>query len=189
MPPEYGESMLKQTTADMKSKPWHDDSCARRRERSGGGALHGYGETGDMGAPLAAVLVRDHTVLVPDLRGLGPSSRPAGGHDRKTQAGDVAGVLDALKIAKADLDDQQAPGEPAGYLRQDREPGERDSLSDTAAGAAGRHHSATSTVWPGDQTSVTVSPGAAPAASWFWVRSLISAPLESSRMKVETAPA
>jgi len=65
--------------------------------------LHGYGETGDMWAPLAAELVRDHTVVVPDLRGLGLSSRPAGGYDKKTQAGDVAGVLDALKIAKADL--------------------------------------------------------------------------------------
>ena len=53
-----------------------------------------------------------------------------------------------------------------------------------------RHgHSATSTVWAGDQISVTLSPGATAAASWFWVRSLISAPPESSRMKVETAPA
>jgi pimeloyl-ACP methyl ester carboxylesterase len=65
--------------------------------------LHGYGETGDMWAPLAAVLVRDHTVVVPDLRGLGLSSRPPGGYDKKTQAGDIAGVLDAPKIAKADL--------------------------------------------------------------------------------------
>ena len=65
--------------------------------------LHGYGETGDMWAPLAAVLVRDHTVVVPDLRGLGLSSRPPGGYGKKTQAGDIAGVLDALKIAKADL--------------------------------------------------------------------------------------
>jgi len=65
--------------------------------------LHGYGETGDMWAPLAAALARDHTVVVPDLRGLGLSSRPAGGYDKKTQAGDVAGVLDALKIEKADL--------------------------------------------------------------------------------------
>jgi pimeloyl-ACP methyl ester carboxylesterase len=65
--------------------------------------LHGYGETGDMWVPLAAVLARDHTVVVPDLRGLGHSSRPAGGYDKKTQAGDIAGVLDALRIAKADL--------------------------------------------------------------------------------------
>ena len=65
--------------------------------------LHGYGETGDMWAPLAAELARDHTVIVPDLRGMGLSSRPPGGFDKKTQADDVAGVLDALKIDKADL--------------------------------------------------------------------------------------
>jgi pimeloyl-ACP methyl ester carboxylesterase len=63
--------------------------------------LHGYGETGDMWAPLAAQLVRDHTVIVPDLRGLGLSSRPAGGYDKKTQAADMA--VDSLKIDKVDL--------------------------------------------------------------------------------------
>lgn len=65
--------------------------------------LHGYGETGDMWAPLAADLMRDHTVIVPDLRGLGLSARPAGGYDKKTQGRDIAGVLDALKIGKVDL--------------------------------------------------------------------------------------
>ena len=65
--------------------------------------LHGFGETGDMWAPLAAELVRDHFVIVPDLRGLGLTSRPAGGYDKKTQAEDVAGVLDSLKIDKVDL--------------------------------------------------------------------------------------
>ena len=65
--------------------------------------LHGYGETGDMWAPLAADLARNHTVIVPDLRGLGLSSKPAEGYDKKTQAGDVAGVLRALKVERADL--------------------------------------------------------------------------------------
>jgi pimeloyl-ACP methyl ester carboxylesterase len=65
--------------------------------------LHGYGETGDMWAPLAAELVGNHTVIVPDLRGIGLSSYPSAGYDKKTQAGDVAGVLDALKIDRADL--------------------------------------------------------------------------------------
>ena len=65
--------------------------------------LHGYGETGDMWAPLAAVLAHDHTVVVPDLRGMGLSTHPAGGYDKKTQGEDIAGVLDALKISKVEL--------------------------------------------------------------------------------------
>ena len=65
--------------------------------------LHGYGETGDMWAPLAVELARDHTVIVPDLRGLGLSSKPPGGFDKKTQADDVAGVMKALNVAQADV--------------------------------------------------------------------------------------
>jgi pimeloyl-ACP methyl ester carboxylesterase len=65
--------------------------------------LHGYGETGDMWVPLANDLVRDRTVIVPDLRGMGLSAKPASGYDKKTQAHDVAGVLDALKIERAAL--------------------------------------------------------------------------------------
>jgi pimeloyl-ACP methyl ester carboxylesterase len=60
--------------------------------------LHGFGDTGDMWAPLAADLARDHTVVVPDLRGMGLSSIPEGGYDKKTQAGDIRGVLAALGI-------------------------------------------------------------------------------------------
>jgi len=65
--------------------------------------LHGFGDTGDMWAPVAADLVRDHRVVVPDLRGMGLSSKPEGGYDKKTQALDIADVLDALKIQRADL--------------------------------------------------------------------------------------
>jgi len=65
--------------------------------------LHGFGDTGDMWAPLAALLVRDHTVIVPDLRGMGLSAHPDMGYTKKNQAVDIAGVLDALKIEKADL--------------------------------------------------------------------------------------
>jgi pimeloyl-ACP methyl ester carboxylesterase len=65
--------------------------------------LHGYGETGDMWAPMSADFAAQRTVIVPDLRGLGLSSKPAGGFDKKNQAGDVAGVLDALKIDRADI--------------------------------------------------------------------------------------
>jgi pimeloyl-ACP methyl ester carboxylesterase len=65
--------------------------------------LHGFGDTGDMWAPLAPKLVADHTVVVPDLRGMGLSSHPEHGYDKKTQANDVARVLDVLNITKADL--------------------------------------------------------------------------------------
>jgi pimeloyl-ACP methyl ester carboxylesterase len=65
--------------------------------------LHGFGDTGDMWAPLAASLVHDHAVVVPDLRGMGLSSHPEDGYDKKTQAGGVARVLDQLKIQRADL--------------------------------------------------------------------------------------
>jgi len=65
--------------------------------------LHGYGETGDMWIDLAANLARDHTVVVPDLRGMGLSAKPAGGFDKKTQAGDVTGVMAALQVQQADV--------------------------------------------------------------------------------------
>ena len=65
--------------------------------------LHGYGETGDMWAPLAAELARNHTVIVPDLRGMGLSSRPDSGYDKKTQGQDVAGILAGLGINRTDL--------------------------------------------------------------------------------------
>jgi pimeloyl-ACP methyl ester carboxylesterase len=65
--------------------------------------LHGFGTTGDMWAPLAAALVADHTVIVPDLRGLGLSSKPSGGYDKKTQSRDIAGVMDALGLPRADF--------------------------------------------------------------------------------------
>lgn len=65
--------------------------------------LHGYGETGDMWAPMAVDFARNHTVIVPDLRGLGLSSKPSGGFDKKTQAGDIAAVLDHLGVGSADI--------------------------------------------------------------------------------------
>ena len=60
--------------------------------------LHGYGETGDMWAPLAARLVQSRTVIAPDLRGMGLSAPVDEGFDKKNQAEDVAGVMDALNV-------------------------------------------------------------------------------------------
>jgi len=84
--------------------------------------LHGYGETGDMWAPLAANLARDHQVVVPDLRGMGLSTKPAGGYDKKTQGQDISGVLDALKIGKTDLITHDI-GNMVGYAFAAENPG------------------------------------------------------------------
>jgi len=65
--------------------------------------LHGFADTGDMWAPFAAELARDHTVVVPDLRGMGLSSHPEIGYEKRAQAQDIARVLDALSIDNADL--------------------------------------------------------------------------------------
>jgi pimeloyl-ACP methyl ester carboxylesterase len=65
--------------------------------------LHGFGDTGDMWAPVAAALAADHTVVAPDLRGMGLSSHPPGGYDKKTQGHDIAQVLDRLKIGSTAL--------------------------------------------------------------------------------------
>src|SRR2546426_8018136 len=56
--------------------------------------IHGFGNTGDMWSPMAAELAKDHTLVVPDLRGMGLSSHPAGGYDKWTQASDIRAVLE-----------------------------------------------------------------------------------------------
>ena len=58
--------------------------------------LHGFGDTGDMWGPLAAQLAKTRTVIVPDLRGMGRSSKPAAGYDKKSQAADVRTVVTTL---------------------------------------------------------------------------------------------
>ncbi|WCM18342.1 alpha/beta hydrolase [Paraburkholderia bryophila] len=63
--------------------------------------LHGYGETGDMWAPLAMELMRDHTVIVPDLRGMGVSEVATDGFTKKNEAEDVAGVMDSFDVQQA----------------------------------------------------------------------------------------
>src|SRR3979411_1893981 len=76
--------------------------------RSGGSGpvvvlLHGYAETSDSWAPLAAELVKSYTVVVPDLRGIGRSSHPPGGYDKKTQAADIRAVVTTLGLDRASV--------------------------------------------------------------------------------------
>jgi len=65
--------------------------------------IHGFGDTGDMWQPLAAELSKNHRVVVPDLRGMGLSSKPAAGYEKKNQAADIRAVLDRLGIDQADV--------------------------------------------------------------------------------------
>lgn len=79
----------------------HSPEGAEIYVRSGGNGpvvvlLHGYAENSDSWAPLASDLMMDHTVVVPDLRGIGRSSKPLGGYDKKTQAKDIRAVVTEL---------------------------------------------------------------------------------------------
>jgi pimeloyl-ACP methyl ester carboxylesterase len=91
---------------DFRTQAITTDDGATMPLRAGGQGpavvlLHGFGDTGDMWAPLAAALARDHTVVVPDLRGMGLSSHPADGYDKRTQAADVRAVLTPLGLDRA----------------------------------------------------------------------------------------
>ncbi|TPG43281.1 alpha/beta fold hydrolase [Sphingomonas koreensis] len=65
--------------------------------------IHGYADTGDMWVPLATDLIRDHTVIVVDLRGMGLSAVATEGYTKKNEAEDIAGVMDALQVTTADI--------------------------------------------------------------------------------------
>ena len=91
--------------ASFQSKTVHSPAGADIFVRWGGKGptvvlLHGYAENSDSWAPLAADLMKDHTVVVPDLRGIGRSSKPADGYDKKTQAQDIRAVVTALGFDK-----------------------------------------------------------------------------------------
>ena len=65
--------------------------------------IHGYAENSDSWAPLAADLMKDHTVVVPDLRGIGKSSKPESGYDETTQAKDIRAVVTGLGYDKTSV--------------------------------------------------------------------------------------
>ncbi|MBR8030147.1 alpha/beta hydrolase [Burkholderia cenocepacia] len=63
--------------------------------------LHGWPQTSYAWRKLVPLLSPHATVIAPDLRGFGNSSKPAAGYDKKTVASDLAALLDALHIDKA----------------------------------------------------------------------------------------
>ena len=58
--------------------------------------LHGYTQTSHMWIPLMPLLATSHTVIAPDLRGIGGSERTPGGYDKKTMAKDVRELVHQL---------------------------------------------------------------------------------------------
>src|SRR5882762_5391431 len=65
--------------------------------------IHGYAENSDSWAPLAADFMKDHTVVVPDLRGIGKSSKPESWYDEKTQAKDIRAIVTGLEYDKTSV--------------------------------------------------------------------------------------
>jgi haloacetate dehalogenase len=58
--------------------------------------LHGFPQTHLMWRHVAADLATDHTVICPDLRGYGASSKPRDGYSKRAMAADVVAVAEAL---------------------------------------------------------------------------------------------
>jgi len=65
--------------------------------------LHGYAQTSHMWRPLIRELAKTHTVIAPDLRGFGLSSKPAAGYDKKTMAQDVHALAAALGFRRVQV--------------------------------------------------------------------------------------
>ncbi len=62
--------------------------------------LHGYAQTSHMWRPLMAELATTNTVIAPDLRGFGQTSKPDGGYDKKTMAQDVHALVAVAWLQK-----------------------------------------------------------------------------------------
>jgi pimeloyl-ACP methyl ester carboxylesterase len=65
--------------------------------------IHGFGDTSHMWIPVFDEFGSDYTIIAPDMRGLGDSSRPASGYDKKTIAADVHELVKSLGFEKIDL--------------------------------------------------------------------------------------
>src|SRR5215813_3347925 len=65
--------------------------------------IHGFGDTSHMWIPLFDDFGKNYTIIAPDMRGLGDSSRPTGGYDKKTMAADIHALVKSLGYEKIDL--------------------------------------------------------------------------------------
>jgi pimeloyl-ACP methyl ester carboxylesterase len=65
--------------------------------------LHGYAQNSHMWRPLIPELAKTHTVIAPDLRGFGESSKPEGGYDKKTMAQDIRALALSLGYPRIEI--------------------------------------------------------------------------------------
>ncbi|HEV7929137.1 MAG TPA: alpha/beta hydrolase [Nitrosospira sp.] len=65
--------------------------------------VHGFGETSHMWIPMLEEFGKDFTVIAPDMRGLGESSKPDGGYDKKTMAVDIHELVKSLGYKEINL--------------------------------------------------------------------------------------
>ena len=65
--------------------------------------LHGYAQTSHMWRPLIAELMKNHTVIAPDLRGAGSSDKPESGYDKKTLAVDIHALTESLGFDRVSI--------------------------------------------------------------------------------------
>ncbi|GAA2879525.1 hydrolase [Actinoplanes cyaneus] len=65
--------------------------------------LHGFPHTWQVWSEVIPSLSRTRRVIAPDLRGLGGTTRAAGGYDAGTLAEDARALLDALGVATAEV--------------------------------------------------------------------------------------
>jgi haloacetate dehalogenase len=63
--------------------------------------LHGFAQTWRAWRAVMPLLAQRYRVIAPDLRGVGGSTVTVDGFDKRTMAGDVAGLLDALDTPAA----------------------------------------------------------------------------------------
>lgn len=65
--------------------------------------IHGFGDTSHMWVPLFDEFGQDYTIIAPDMRGLGDSSRPETGYDKKTIANDIHELVKSLGYQRVNV--------------------------------------------------------------------------------------
>ena len=78
--------------------------------------LHGWPQTWFEWRRVMPALAGRYTVIAPDLRGLGDSSRPVVGYDLRTLSGDIRGLVEHLGLGPIRLVGHDLGGPVAGTI-------------------------------------------------------------------------